>query len=59
MESLMSKKTKLILSLVCAAAILYCNWSEISEAFSSRGKKKSRTAKTADSGGDKDEDEEE
>ena len=50
---------KIILSLVCAAAILYCNWSEISEAFSSRGKKKSRTAKTADSGGDKDEDEEE
>ena len=38
---------KIILALVCCAAILYCYWSEIPEAFRGRGKKKARIPKGA------------
>ena len=38
---------KIIMALVCCAAILYCYWNEISDTFAGRGKKKPRAPKTS------------
>ena len=52
---------KIIMAVVCCAAVLYCYWGEIPEAFRGRGKKKARTPRGAgpDEDADKGEDGEE